>query len=322
MTTGKSDGNADVVLVLGDGAIRAGFVAGVVSRLFELHPDLLSRVAVVYGASASAGNAVYLSSFGDQHPGQRMWTELLGDPLFIKKQPLHSSQPVYDIEYLIETIFRKNTTLPVEAAKTGGNIGIILPALKLGSADVHYFASRTARAHVKEVKSGALEKLEDFDIYRVIGAASAAPFVYDRSFDLGGTRFIDAAAISPSIDDIEFSSKNLKFIYVFCRRPPNIMTVMEYFFTTFAFISFVLPFRKKRLPLRHYVQYAFKPNRMRKAFANAFARERSGKAVVVYPRRDLGDIDDNSAANLERNFAYGGQVAEKIGYSIAALTSL
>ncbi|MCP5401814.1 MAG: patatin-like phospholipase family protein [Novosphingobium sp.] len=305
MNTQSQKDQRDIVLVLGDGAIRGGFVAGVVTELVDTRPDVLGRIAFVYGSSASSGNAIYLAYFGHNHPGERMWTELLTDTKFINDRSMYDSEPIYDIEYLVEDIFRKRTTLPDEPAT---DLGIIFPALVKGSSRVRYFANQNARKYIRSADDGDIDCLEEYDVYRLIGAASAAPFVYDIPFKIGEDELIDAATISPSLDALEIEGKDLKYIYAFCRKNPGIRTDLKYWFNVIFFTLFVLPFRKRRFPLINYIQYALKPRRMRRAFREALLREKSGSAVVIYPDQDLGDILDNSPGNLRRNFDHGAQL--------------
>lgn len=322
MSNSEPVSNPRVVLVLGDGAIRAGFVAGAVGRLVEAIPDLVSRLDIVYGSSASAGNALYLTGFSDEHPGERMWTELLSDPQFIKKGSIRSDGPIYDIEYLVEDIFRKKTPLPEINGGIPTQVGVIFPVLRLGTKQVHYFANKTARSMVDHLKSGSLEVMEGHDIYRLIGAASAAPFVYDRPFIIDDLEMIDAAALAPSVDDIIFSGTDVRYIYIFCRKPPTFGTYIKYLMSTLGFVLFILPFRKIRFPVNNYLQYGIKPFRVRKAFETAFENQERGTAVVIYPECDLGDIDDNSSENLERNYKNGTVAAEKIVERVRSLVGL
>lgn len=302
-----------IVVVLGDGAIRAGFVAGAIGALLEDVPELLGSIGIVYGSSASAGNAIYLASFGKDHPGERMWNELLADKAFIKKAPIWSDKPIYDIEYLVEDIFRGRTPVPNANGGVPDTMGVVFPALELGTSTLHYFANRPARSMISGVTSGRLEEMEGHDIYRLIGAASAAPFVYDRPFVIDNWSLIDAAALAPSIDDLVFNvPEEVKFIYIFCRKPPNLLTFIKYFLNTWFFILFVRPFRKVRYPLINYVQYAQKPWCVRRSFQRGFADEKRGRGVVIYPKVSLGDIDDNSPQNLKRNYDYGGSVARSV----------
>ncbi len=305
MDTQSQKDQRDIILVLGDGAIRGGFVAGVVTELVDARPDILGRIAFVYGSSASSGNAVYLAYFGHNHPGERMWTELLTDTKFINDRSVYDPQPIYDIEYLVEDIFRKRTALP-NVPQT--DLGIIFPALLKGSSRVLYFANHNARKYIARAYDGDIECLEEHDIYRLIGAASAAPFVYDIPFKINENELVDAAAVAPSIDALEIERGNLKYIYAFCRKDPGFWVDLKYWINVIFFALFVLPLRKRRFPLIHYIQYALKPRRMRRAFREAFSKEKSGSAVVIYPDQDLGDIIDNSPTTLRRNFDHGAQL--------------
>lgn len=315
MDSSEINDKPKIALILGDGAIRAGFVAGAAARLMELNPDLASRIVLVYGASASAGNAVYFAKFGERHPGQKMWTQLLADPHFITKQSLFSSEPVYDIDYMANVIFRQKTPLPDDME----SVGVVFPTLELGTDNVTYFANAPARELIQKVKNGNLKKLEGRDIYNLIGAASAAPFVYDRSFEIDGDQMIDAAPLAPSIDDLVIRDKNIRYIYIFCRKNSGFFTILKYILNTSFFISFVLPFRRYKFPLKNYWQYALKPFQMRRAFRNALNKANFGQAVVIYPSEDLGKIDDNSEENLEKNYKLGVITAEKLAPEVRKL---
>jgi hypothetical protein len=321
MSNPVATSNPRIILVLGDGAIRAGFVAGAIGRLVEAIPELLSKIDLVYGSSASAGNAIYLTAFDDDHPGERMWTHLLADQKFIRKSSIRNDEPIYDIEYLVEGIFRGKTPLPEHNCGIPDRVGVVFPVIELGTSRVHYFANAIARSMIETVRPGVLDPMEGHDIYRLIGAASAAPFVFDRPFMIDGVGMIDGAALAPSIDDIVLSSDNNRYIYIFCRKPPTLGTFAKYMLSTLAFIAFVLPFRKVRLPIRNYFQYAIKPRYVRRAFRGAFDNQLRARAAVIFPDSDLGDIDDNTEENLLRNYKYGEAAADAMVVEVRRLIS-
>lgn len=96
-------------IILQGGAMRGAFGAGV---LYEF----ASRgffVDTIAAASASVSTAAYYAA--RQHEEMRkIWLEEVGNKRLIRLGNLLSGKPIYDIEYLIEEVFKKKYPLDVQ----------------------------------------------------------------------------------------------------------------------------------------------------------------------------------------------------------------
>ena len=92
----------ELALICGDGAIKAGFIAGAVTALLETFPDEISNVKTIAVFSASVGSMCYFLSHGLDHPGREIWLKALASKDFINYdsvRSIYSKRPIYDIDY-------------------------------------------------------------------------------------------------------------------------------------------------------------------------------------------------------------------------------
>lgn len=72
----------------------------------------------MWAVSASVGNIIYYLALGDRHPGHEMWTRVLTDRRFLLYSgltDLYQERPLYDLDFMIEAIFKG--TYPIDQNK-------------------------------------------------------------------------------------------------------------------------------------------------------------------------------------------------------------
>jgi predicted patatin/cPLA2 family phospholipase len=155
-------------IVLTGGGKRCAYTAG---ALLALHEVFGFDEPFALGAeSGSAGNAFYYLS--KQYAlARKVWTEYLLDPKFTRLTK-------FDIDYLIDVIFKKKAPLDTRA---------------LDHAKTKYFVPIT------NVQTGAIEFVTNhspFDYFEILRAAKALPIVYRKKVRLGLKKYIDGGMTS------------------------------------------------------------------------------------------------------------------------------
>jgi len=155
-------------------AYSAGALYALAKELHITEPDIFVSV------SGSVGTMFYYLT-GQTDAGQRIWTERLPSPDFIKYFPL----PTIDVDYLIDTVFKKEFPLDEE---------------KLANVKTRWIVpvADTETGETRFIKSDTW--LEPYEIMR---AAKAAPFLYRKKVRLGGFRAIDGDMTADIKDLIE-----------------------------------------------------------------------------------------------------------------------
>jgi len=301
-----------ISLICGDGALRGGFIAGAVSRLLELYPTEVKNISNISASSASVAGMLYLLSHGEKHPGKQIWTQALSSSDFLRYSSpadILKKSPIYDVEYLTEKIFRRDNPLNIDSI--------------LNSPTAYYFPIYNVTKRRVEVFSNkwyneadgsypySVKHIEGLDIYRLIQASNAAPYIYDRAVRIGDCEYVDAGAWVPHL--LNFPGvRGTKKIVVVSR--PNDATLGR---LSYLIAGFVLPILlgaigAKRLPLEVYFQYGRKPNALRNLAAEIQVLSTYDDIIVVRPNRKLGSTTDNTPRTLTANFMHGYEVIDNM----------
>jgi predicted patatin/cPLA2 family phospholipase len=309
-----------VAFVWGDGAIKGGFMAAAADVTYRLLHECGAEISAITASSASVGNVLYFLSFGDDHPGREMWTETLCDPRFLRYEglkSLYSEHPIYDIDFLVDHIFREKFPLNIERIKRS-KIEVFIAAQDYDTGELVYFTNGSARQFKRGDRTISILNMFDYDLYELIRAASAAPFVFDRPVRLGDRRFVDAGAIESFAMDLPVVRDDKK-VFILSKGSASIGKLFSYWALVVFFIVFVLPFRSKKLKVRHYIQYASKTLLIRERLKLARDLVRKGEAVILVPQTEIGSNFDNSKETLIHNYTQGVAVAEGARDAIIAL---
>lgn len=149
----------------------AGFLFGL-SELGITHPD------IIIGTSGNAGNVLYYVT-GQKYSARKVWGHLLSNRKFISYLRLWR---IIDVDYLIDTVFKKQEPLDVDALMKSG-IDWYVPATDIETGKARYFG-----------------KLDLLDIFELLRAAKAIPIFYGRRLPLFGKTYFDGE-FGPTIAD-------------------------------------------------------------------------------------------------------------------------
>ena len=150
----------------------AGFLYALATKLGITSPDIM------IGSSGDAGNVMYFSA-GQVEGMKRIWTELLSTPKFIS--PLRFWR-VMDIDYLVDTVFKKQERLDTDA---------------LGFSAIRWFVSIEDFDTGRTRYVSAQDALDPFEILR---ATTADPIIFGRKIPIAEKRYIDGE-LGPILQD-------------------------------------------------------------------------------------------------------------------------
>ena len=300
-----------IAMILGDGGVKAGFIAGAADAILNNLPNPEDIIKVMVGTSASSGNVIYYLSYGENHPGEKMWTTILADKRFINfdgLKDIYSARPLYDLDFMIEQIFKVENPIDPQVINSH-KIKFVIPVLEKSASTATYFTNDSKLLEKYEEKGIQLKSSIHLDLYELIKASSAAPLIYDRTVGLDGKEYLDAAAIEPLPLDLPGVS-HLKKVIILTKGKIGITKKLKYVLTALLFILLVYPFKRQKLPLKHYIQYAKKPFLLNKKIKIALKEEKRGNAVVIYPKEKIGGITDNDETTLKRTYEMGVEAAK------------
>lgn len=150
----------------------AGFLHTLATKFGITTPDIM------IGSSGDAGNLAYFSS-GQYEGMKRVWTQLLSTPKYISfLRPWR----VVDVDYLIDTVFKKQEVLDVE---------------KIQNSTIHWFIPMSDFDTGYTQYVNAKDKL---DLFEVLRATMAIPLAFGRKIPISGKRYIDGE-FGPTLQD-------------------------------------------------------------------------------------------------------------------------
>ena len=168
-----------VAIVGYEGGLSCAYFVGVILALVEKFQ--LTEPYLVVGSSGSTGTLAYYVA-GQYESIRNIWENLLPTKKFIS---IYRLNKIMDVDYLIDDIFKKQDILNVDKLKSSP-IKLFISATNLDTGNIEYFNNR-----------------EDVDIFEVLRASNAAPFVYNRSVKINNKRYIDGALGTSFLGDIK-----------------------------------------------------------------------------------------------------------------------
>ncbi len=158
----------------------AGFLYALATELQVTNPD------IVIGSSGNSANLLY---YATQRKDQceamkKIWTELLSTPKFISFLRFWR---IMDIDYLIDTVFKKEAKLNVEA---------------LQNSAIEYYIS------VVNAKDGSvryIKKEDKIDTFEILRTTKALPFFYDKKISMPWGRYLDGAVGNTTQDHVDYA---------------------------------------------------------------------------------------------------------------------
>ena len=302
--------SAPLVIILGDGGLRGGFVAAAADAVLRRSAAARAQLTHLSGISASAAGVIYYLAFGLDHPGRRIWTEMLGNRQFLhyeRPRDLYGSRPLYDLDYLVDVLFRRR--FPIDQDKVRASpVTFYIPLQSAETAALKYITNGPGGTLQRGDATVVLQNAASLDLYEVIRAASAAPFVYDRPVRLGGQGYMDAAAIEPLALDLP-GYEDARFIVILNSAESGALAKLQYLAMTALYLCLVLPFRRTRFRPHKYLQFARRPFVRNRLLKQVRALERAGRAVLLVPERDLGGLLEDDPHALATTYRHGQKVA-------------
>lgn len=299
----------ELALVCGDGGIKGGFIAGAVSTLLDRFPNQMSNVKTIVASSASVGSMCYYLSHGLRHPGREIWLQALSSRKFIQYDSIRSiyaRRPIYDIDYLVYNIFKKDFPLDVDAIRNSP-IDFYFPVQNYETGDVEYFSNRGTGSFIRGTKVIKIHDMREYDIYDLIKAASAAPFVYDKCMKIGNSTYIDAANLEPYALDLPALRGKHKIVVV-SKMDFSMRRNLYYYLSGALWPFLVSPFKPYKLKAEIYFQYMRKPAILERLDMLCEILQYCDDLIFIKPIKKLGGNTDNSAGVLESNFRHGEAV--------------
>ncbi len=209
------------LLICGGGGLQGAFITGAMAQLQAMFTDKFDAFTDILATSASMPSVIYYLSFHTNHGGKRIWTDEIPNSHFLaftSTKSLFSGQPVYDVDHLIDVVFKQRNPLDVERIRATHH-HVMFPILNIDTGELEIFSNNPARAQIFFPTTTIRNWLEH-DIYTLIRAACAIPLLYDRPVTLGSYRYCDAGISHPFMVP-EVLPTGTKCICVIVREKPD-----------------------------------------------------------------------------------------------------
>ena len=157
-----------LAIICTGGGMRCAYSGGALVALAkEFH---ITTPDITIGVSGGAGSLAYYLA-GQYEDIERIWTELLATKKFIE---FRLKKPILDIDYLIDTVFKKQAPLDTE---------------RIMSSSTDWFFPATD-IHTQK-QSRFFSKNNSLDIFEILRASMAVPFIYGKKILLEGFGYQD-----------------------------------------------------------------------------------------------------------------------------------
>lgn len=158
---------AKLAIILGGGGMTCSYSAGFLSALVDKYQ--LTDPDILIAGSGSAGTATYYvaKQFKDI---TRVWSDCLSTKEFLNK---FRFKKVIDIDYLIDTVFKRMIPLNIKAFKCS-HINYLIPVTNSLTGTVEYYSNK-----------------DKTDIYEIMRATKAMPILYNKQVALNGQHYCD-----------------------------------------------------------------------------------------------------------------------------------
>ena len=163
-------------IVAEGGGLRASYGVGVVKALIEeFH---ITSVDIAVATSGSAGTlAYYVARQFDSIIN--VWTNLLSTWRFLSLRNILFGNPVLNVDYLIDVVFKQQDRLDVEVLKSQPT-ELFIPVTNYRTGEERYFSNH-----------------DDVDFFEVLRATKAAEISYGRPVKIDGQEYVDGALSVP-----------------------------------------------------------------------------------------------------------------------------
>jgi predicted patatin/cPLA2 family phospholipase len=158
------------------GGLRGSYVVGAVKALVEEFQ--ITAVDLAIGTSSGAATLAYYVT-GQFDSITNIWTKLLTTWKFASFRNLFFGNPVLDIDYLVDDIFKQQDRLNIEVLKSGPT-EFLVPATNYHTGRARYFSNR-----------------DGIDFFEVLRATMAIQIFYGRTVEIGGNHYVDGALAAP-----------------------------------------------------------------------------------------------------------------------------
>ena len=172
---GEEAKNRTAIILMGSGmrsAHGAGFLYALAKNLGITSPNIM------IGSSGDAGNVLYFAS-GQYESLKHIWTELLSTPKFISYWRFWK---MMNVDYVIDTVFKKIDPLNIEALKKY-SVEWTIPITNVDTGKTRYVT--------------AVDALDPFETLR---AAKALPVFFGKRISLSGGKYLDGE-FGPTLED-------------------------------------------------------------------------------------------------------------------------
>ena len=168
--------NHKTCIVAEGGGLRASYAVGVIKALIEKFH--ITSVGIAVATSGSAGTlAYYVARQFDSIIN--IWTNLLSTWKFLSFRNVLFGNPVLNIDYLIDVVFKQQDRLNVETLKSQPT-ELFIPVTNYRTGEAKYFSN-----------------YDDVDFFEVLRATKAAEIPYGRTVGIAGQEYVDGALSVP-----------------------------------------------------------------------------------------------------------------------------
>lgn len=206
------------LIVCGDGGLQGSFIAGALATLYQQAPEQFEAVPFIFATSASMATFVYYLTGTGPVIGHDIWTNQIPRSSFLtftSLKKLMSGTPAYNIDYMVDKVFRENNPLNIDRIRATTH-NFCFPILNLDTREVEIFSNKPDQARQFFPRHTIRNWLE-YDIYDLIHACCAIPILYDRPVILGDYHYCDAGIITPYLVP-NVTDNNLKALYLVVRQ--------------------------------------------------------------------------------------------------------
>ncbi|MDP3989784.1 MAG: patatin-like phospholipase family protein [archaeon] len=172
----------NLAIITSGGGLRCSFGVGVMLALAEQFG--IDKPSYLISCSGSAGTGSYFVS--KQYESIRnIWSNLLSTKQFVR---ISRFWKMIDIDYLIDTVFKKQAQLDLETFHSSP-IHYLIPALNRQTGEVNYFSNRD----------------EQIDIYEVMRATKAMPIAFklNPKVNINDSTYCDSCLSSSAENHLE-----------------------------------------------------------------------------------------------------------------------
>ncbi len=281
------------------GGAAAGFSCGTAAALDGmLSGGLGNNIHVAHGSSAGVGSMMCLISSPDQFSKNslQLWTSALSDDRFMKFSNIVSEQPMVDIDYLVDDVFKKQFPLDVD---------------NILSSSTQYSFFVYDHTEKRNVLVGNTEESEIHltaeNIHLFIKASMAMPFGYERDVLINERLYSDASAITTfDLRSIDTNKKTLLLIN--SNKTGSINHVLFYMAIAclqLFLMVFIKRYRKNLFSLGSLALKGYRERKTMRILRNYVAQ---GYVLIIEPQRKIGGTTDNALPVLEDNYYHGREV--------------